>query len=41
MYQLGLRVGEVHSLNLADLDIKNKKIAVLGKGKKTKNPAHE
>ena len=34
MYQLGLRVGEVHSLNLADLDIKNKKISVLGKGKK-------
>jgi len=34
MYQLGLRVGEVHSLDLADLDIKNKKISVLGKGKK-------
>jgi len=34
MYQLGLRVGEVHSLNLADLDIKNKKISVIGKGKK-------
>jgi site-specific recombinase XerD len=34
MYQLGLRVGEVHSLNLADLDIKSKKISVLGKGKK-------
>ena len=34
MYQLGLRVGEVHSLNLASLDIKNKKISVLGKGKK-------
>ena len=34
MYQLGLRVGEVHSLNLASLDIKNKKILVIGKGKK-------
>jgi site-specific recombinase XerD len=34
MYQLGLRVGEVHSLNLANLDIKNKKISVIGKGKK-------
>jgi len=34
MYQLGLRVGEVHSLNLADLDIKSKKLSVLGKGKK-------
>jgi site-specific recombinase XerD len=34
MYQLGLRVGEVHSLNLASLDIKNKKISVIGKGKK-------
>jgi site-specific recombinase XerD len=34
MYQLGLRIAEVHSLNLGDLDIKNKKISVLGKGKK-------
>jgi len=34
MYQVGLRVGEVHSLNLANLDIKNKKISVIGKGKK-------
>jgi len=34
MYQLGLRVGEVHSLNLANLDIKNNKISVIGKGKK-------
>ncbi|NOX32407.1 MAG: tyrosine-type recombinase/integrase [Deltaproteobacteria bacterium] len=34
MYQLGLRVGEVHSLNLTNLDIKNKKILVIGKGKK-------
>ena len=34
MYQLGLRVGEVHSLNLTSLDIKNKKISVIGKGNK-------
>jgi len=34
MYQLGLRVGEVHTLNLVNLDIKNKKILVIGKGKK-------
>lgn len=34
MYQLGLRVGEVHELNLPCLNFKNKKIAVMGKGKK-------
>ena len=34
MYQLGLRVGEVHALNLADLDLKNRKILVMGKGRK-------
>lgn len=34
MYQLGLRVGEVHDLNLADLDFKNCKINVIGKGRK-------
>ena len=34
MYQLGLRVGEVHELNLADLDFKNCKISVIGKGRK-------
>ncbi len=34
MYQLGLRVGEVHELNLSSLDLKNKKISVIGKGKK-------
>ncbi len=34
MYQLGLRVGEVHELNLTSLDLKNKKISVIGKGKK-------
>jgi len=34
MYQLGLRVGEIHSLNLASLDIESKKLSVIGKGKK-------
>ena len=34
MYQLGLRVGEVHSLNLNDIDIKKKNITVTGKGNK-------
>jgi len=34
MYQLGLRVGEVHSLNLANLDFKNCIINVMGKGRK-------
>jgi site-specific recombinase XerD len=34
MYQLGLRVGEVHCLNLESLDIENKKISVIGKGNK-------
>ncbi len=34
MYQLGLRVGEVHELNLRSLDLKNKKVSVIGKGKK-------
>ena len=34
MYQLGLRVGEVHSLNLANLDFDSRKITVMGKGKK-------
>ena len=34
MYQLGLRVGEVHALNLANLDFENSKISVLGKGQK-------
>ncbi len=27
-YQLGLRVGEVHELNLTSLDLKNKKVSV-------------
>lgn len=34
MYQLGLRVGEVHALSLVNLDIKSKKISVIGKGRK-------
>ena len=34
MYQLGLRVGEVHTLNLANLDFDNHQITVIGKGKK-------
>lgn len=32
MYGLGLRVGEVHGLNLEDIDLKKKKITVNGKG---------
>ena len=32
MYQTGLRVGEVHALNLNSLDFKNHKITVIGKG---------
>ena len=34
MYQLGLRVGEVHCLNLDDIDLETKKITVTGKGNK-------
>ncbi len=34
MYQLGLRVGEVHTLNLANLDLENSKVTVIGKGNK-------
>jgi site-specific recombinase XerD len=34
MYQLGLRVGEVHCLNLNDIDLKEKNITVIGKGNK-------
>lgn len=32
MYSLGLRVGEVYGLNLADIDFNNKELTVLGKG---------
>ncbi len=34
MYQLGLRVGEVHDLNLESLDLNKNKISVIGKGGK-------
>jgi site-specific recombinase XerD len=34
MYDLGLRVGEVHSLNIENLDLKDKKLSVMGKGKR-------
>jgi len=34
MYQLGLRVGEVHRLNLKNLDLKKNRILVIGKGNK-------
>ena len=34
MYQLGLRVGEVHNLNLSSLDLNKNKISVIGKGRK-------
>ena len=34
MYQLGLRVGEVHGLNLSSLDLNKNKISVIGKDKK-------
>ena len=34
MYDLGLRVGEVHRLNLDSLDLKKNEITVLGKGRK-------
>lgn len=37
MYQLGLRVGEVHSLNLQDIDLHNNVISVLGKGNKPRS----
>lgn len=34
MYDLGLRVGEVYKLEIEDIDLKNKKLTVLGKGNK-------
>jgi len=37
MYKLGLRVGEVHQLNLTDIDWQHRKITVLGKGKKRRS----
>jgi site-specific recombinase XerD len=37
MYKLGLRVGEVHQLNLENIDFDNNKITVLGKGNKRRS----
>jgi site-specific recombinase XerD len=34
MYKLGLRVGQVHALNLEHIDFKNNKLTVIGKGQK-------
>jgi len=34
MYQLGLRVGEVHGLNLEDIDFQEMKLTIVGKGRK-------
>ena len=36
MYQLGLRVGEVHGLNLENLDLKKRRIRIIGKGRKVR-----
>ena len=36
MYQLGLRVGEVHLLDLENIDLESKTITVTGKGNKTR-----
>jgi len=37
MYQLGLRVGEVHGINLQNIDLKKNKITVIGKGNKPRS----
>ena len=37
MYQTGLRVGEVFSLNPESINFKNKKLVVIGKGKKRRD----
>ena len=34
MYQTGLRVGEVHNLDLTSIDLENRKLIVVGKGNK-------
>jgi site-specific recombinase XerD len=34
MYNLGLRIGEVHTLHVDDIDLKKKKVNVIGKGNK-------
>ncbi len=36
MYQTGLRVGEVHSLNLGSIDLDKNQISVIGKGNKVR-----
>lgn len=37
MYQLGLRVGELHSLNLQDCNLEKNKITIIGKGNKPRS----
>jgi len=37
MYHTGLRVGEVHSLNLDSIDFENKQLTVMGKGNKQRH----
>lgn len=37
MYQTGLRVGEVHALNLDSIDFENKQLTVTGKGNKQRH----
>jgi len=37
MYQLGLRVGEIHGINLQDIDLKNNVITVIGKGNRPRS----
>ena len=37
MYKLGLRIGEVHQLNLENIDFDDNKITVLGKGNKRRS----
>jgi site-specific recombinase XerD len=37
MYDLGLRVGEVYRLDLGHLDLKNRQISIIGKGKRKRN----
>jgi len=37
MYQLGLRIGEVHGLNLENIDLKKNEITVIGKGNKPRS----
>ena len=34
MYKLGLRVGEIHQLNLENIDVNRRKVIVFGKGNK-------